>query len=84
MIRVRKVMLVFDSLTRLAIEPDILAITEENMMRYMRKNPMPKDEEYSAEDFIDDITRSSGFYSLPDGIKEETIEYVVDALNYFV
>ena len=84
MIRAKKVMLVFDSITMKAIDPEYLGTTKEEMVDYMQVKPMPKDEKYSGEDFIDDITQSSGFYSLPDGIKEETIEYVVDALNYFV
>ena len=92
MMREEKIMLVsgsmtmlsFDKITVLVIKPIHLETAEERMVEYMQKNPMPKDKEYSDEDFINDITKSSGFYSLPDGIKEETIEYITDALNYFV
>ena len=84
MIRAEKTILVYDSIMMLAIEPEYLGITEEKMVEYMRETPMPKDEKYSGEDFIDDITQSTGFYSLPDGIKEETIAYIEDALNEIV
>ena len=84
MIRAEKIILVFDSITRTAIEPEYLGITKEEMVDYMQEKPMPKDEKYSGEDFINDITQSSGFYSLPDGIKEEMIAYIADALNNLV
>lgn len=81
MICAQKVILVFEDVTMIPIVPKYLGITEEKMVEYMRENPMPKDEEYSGEDFINDITESGGFYSLPDGIKKKTIDYIVDMLN---
>jgi len=74
-------MLSFDKITVLIIKPIHLGAAEEKMVEYMKENPMPKDEKYSEKDFIYDITQASGFHSLPDGAKEETIEYVINALN---
>ena len=75
-------MLAYDSITMSAIEPIGLQITKDELMDYMKEYPMPEDEKYSKKDFISDITQyASGFYSLPDGVKEETVEYVEDALN---
>ena len=92
MIHAEKVILVsgritmsaFGKITMLSIKPIHLGTTEEKMVEHMKENPMPIDEKYSEEDFIYDITKTSGFYSLPDGSKEETIEYVINALNKLV
>ena len=75
-------MLAYDSITMVAIEPNYLQITKDELEEYMEEYPMPEDEKYSKKDFICDITQySSGFYSLPDGIKEETVEYIEEVLN---
>ena len=81
MIRIEKVMLVYDSITGLAIEPNYLQITKDELIDYMKAYPMPRDAKYSQKDFIHDITQSSGFYSLPNGVKKETVEYIEDTLN---
>ena len=81
MICIKNVILVYDSITMSAIEPNCLQITKDDLIEYMKEYPMPKDAKYSQDDFIHDITQSSGFYSLPDGIKKETLEYIEDVLN---
>ena len=45
---------------------------------------MPEDKLYTEEDLILDMTRSEGVYTLPEGIKEETIEYIEELLNKLV
>lgn len=84
MIRIENVMLVYDSITGLAIEPNYLEIAKDDLVDYIKENPMPKDAKYSQEDFIYDVIHSSGFYSLPSGVKEKTVEYVADVLNDFI
>ena len=81
MIQIRNVLLAYDSITMSAVEPIDLQITKDELMDYMKEYPMPKDMKYSQKDFIHDITQSSGFYSFPEGIKKETVEYIEDALN---
>ena len=81
MIRIKNVMLVYDSVTMSAIEPNYLQITKDELIEYMETFPMPKDAKYSQDDFIHDISESTGFYSLPDGVKKETVEYIEDTLN---
>jgi len=80
-IQVGRFWVVYESFTMNAIDPEYLSITEEEIREYMKEHPMPDDENYSEEDLIGDITNSSGFYCLPDEIKEETREYVKQLLN---
>ena len=84
MIRIENVMLVYDSITGLAIEPNYIGIEKDDLVAYIKENPMPKDAKYSQDDFIYDMINSSGFYSLPTGVNEKTVEYVADALNDFI
>ncbi|AMM40721.1 hypothetical protein HS1_000917 [Candidatus Desulfofervidus auxilii] len=54
------------------------------MKTYLKDHPMPEDPAYSKEELIDDITKSSGFYCLPNDTKEETREYVAELLNALI
>ncbi|MDL1966028.1 MAG: hypothetical protein LWW90_05050 [Candidatus Desulfofervidus auxilii] len=54
------------------------------MKTYLEDHPMPEDPAYSKEELIDDITKSSGFYCLPNDTKEETREYVAELLNALI
>ena len=82
MIQTKKVILAYDSVTGLAVEPIDLQITKDELMDYMKDYPMPRDVKYSQKDFIHDITQTlSDFYSFPEGIKKETVEYIEDVLN---
>ena len=81
MIQIKKILLAYDSTTRSAIEPIDLQITKDELIDYIKEYPMPRDAKYSQDNFIHDITQAYGFYSFPDGMKKETIEYIEDALN---
>jgi len=83
-IRIEKKIIAYESITCTAIDPGYLGIDEDNIRNYLRENPMPEDELYTEEDLIMDLTRSEGVYTLPEGIKEETIEYIEDLLNKLV
>ena len=80
-IRVEERVVVYESVTMEAINPEYLGITEEQIREYMKKNPMPEDPAYSPEDLILDLTQSSGMLTLPKKTKPETREYVADLLN---
>ena len=84
MIECKKVWLVYESNTSTALDPEYLSITEDDIYEYMKENKMPEDPAYSKSDLILDLTKSSGFYQLPDEIKKETINYIVDMLNDLV
>lgn len=75
-IRVDDFKLVYESVTMTPIDPEYLGITREQIENYLKDSPMPDDPAYSVEDMIGDITGSSGFYSLPKDIKDETADFI--------
>jgi len=84
MIRIEEKLVAYDSMTYEAINPEYLGLTEEEIRKYMKKNPMPKDPTYTPEDLIQDLTNSSGMYTLPKTVRPETIEYVENLLNNLI
>ena len=76
-IRVGNFKVVYDSFTMQSIDPEYLSISRKDMEEYLKDNPMPDDPEYSVEEMIGDITGSSGFYTLPDAIKDKTASFVI-------
>ena len=80
-IRVGNFKLVYNSFTMDTIDPAYLGISKKQIEEYLRKNPMPDDPVYSMEDMIGDITGSSGFYSLPNEIKDETADFIATLIS---
>lgn len=85
-IRVGDFKVVYDSITMEAINPENLGIKKEQIEDYLKMSDdvgrgMPDDPEYSREDMIGDITGSSGFYTLPDKIKDETADFIATLIN---
>jgi len=80
-IRIQKKLIAFESITMSGIDPSFLGLEEEEIKEYLQKHKMPEDEFYSEEDLIGDLTNSEGIYTLPDGVKEETIDYIEELLN---
>jgi hypothetical protein len=83
-IRIEKKIMAYESITCTAIDPSYLSLDEDTIRKYLRENLMPEDKLYTEEDLILDLTRSEGVYTLPEGIKEETIEYIEELLNKLV
>ena len=80
-VRVDRFWVVYDSVCGEAIDPEYLGISKEDIREYMKENPMPKDPEYSPEDLIIDVTKSSGFLKLPDAMQPETRGYVAELIG---
>jgi hypothetical protein len=83
-IRIEKKIMAYESITCTAIDPSYLSLDEDTIRKYLRENLMPEDKLYTEEDLILDLTQSEGVYTLPEGIKEETIEYIEELLNKLV
>jgi len=81
MIKIRKCWMIYESVTMEGIDPSALRISEEDIRNYLRANPMPEDPAYSRDNLIHDLTRSSGTYTLPNDIRQETRDYIEDMLN---
>ncbi len=80
-IRVDNIKLVYESTTMEAIMPEYLGITKEQIEEYLKELPMPEDPAYPKEDMIGDITKASGFYSLPKDIKDETADFIATLIS---
>ena len=80
-IRIERKLVCYESVTMEAINPQFHNISKEKIIRYMKNNPMPNDPAYSKEDLILDLTQSQGMYTLPNNVRQETIEYIENLLN---
>ncbi len=81
MIRIDKKLIAYESTCMDTIDPKYHRPEDGWLDEYFRRNPFPVDSSYSKDDFIYDITQSTGFLSFPGAIKQETIEYVSELLN---
>ena len=82
-IRIEDKKIVFESITWTAIEPSTLNIGADEAKEYIKKHPMPKDPEYSAEDLIGDL-QTDGFWTLPMTIKPETEVFIIDLIDELI
>lgn len=80
-IRIENKLVVYESVTMEAFNPEYNRIKAEKIREYLKEHPMPDDPEYNSDDLIYDLTESSGMYTLPLAVKESTIDYVADLLN---
>ena len=83
-IRVGNFKLVYESITMEAIYPEYLGIIREQIVEHIKNHPYPDDPNYPKEFMIGGITKSSGFYSLPKDIKDETADWIADMLNTLI
>lgn len=84
MIHIRKGYYAINTFNYEGINPEYLNIDENELIRYLEEHPMPEDSAYTRDDLVNDLTVSSGLYTLPDGIKQETIDYIEELLNELV
>jgi hypothetical protein len=68
---------IFDSINCTFIEPNSLCIDKEKVDEYLKTHPFPKDPEYSVEDLVGDL-QTTGSWTLPEGIKDETGEFIAE------
>ena len=80
-IRVGRFNVVYESVCMEAIDPQYLGIRKEAIEKYLEEHPYPEDPNYPVEFMIGDITQSSGFYCLPDDIKDETADFVAQLIS---
>jgi len=84
MIRASSSIHFIDSVTCDGYDPEYNRVDENELNDYLKKHPFPKDPNYSVDDLKNDLLFSSGLYTLPNGVKEETVEYIEDLLNELV
>ena len=83
-IRVEPKIIVYESVTMTAIDPEHLGFKEDEIRRYMKENPMPDDPSYSSNDLVIDLTESAGILTLPDGVTPETMDYVAELIQALI
>ena len=79
-IRIEKKVIVYNSTDMLAIEPQYLGINETDLRKYLADNKFPEDPSYGYGDLVYDLLDSTGIWTLPNEIKQETCDYIVEAL----
>jgi len=83
-IRFKEVTIAMETITSTAYDPEYNRVDREELDRYLKENPFPKDDAYSEEDLRSDLLHSSGAYTLPKGVQMETKAYIEDLLNELV
>ena len=78
-IRFVRVCGIYDSVNDKFVEPAYLGLEPDEVKEYIKEHPFPKDESYSVDDFLYDLT-TSGSWTLPDDIKKETGEYIAELI----
>lgn len=83
-IRIENVRIVFESVGGNAIDPSMdLMVDEDEIENYIKKNPFPESENYTKDDFINDML-SSGFLELPNNLKDETEDYIAEFIEEYL
>ena len=81
-IQIRKWYVPIQSITGNVIEPEYMDWKKDDIEEYLKEHPMPEDKNYSKEDLMSDLTDSSGSLTFSSDLKEETIEYLSDLMNW--
>ena len=84
MIKIERLWIAYEDTSGEVINPEYFSFKEKDILKYMEENPMPQDLEYTKEDLIYDLTKSSGFYCLPKNIGKKTKEYIENLLNALI
>jgi len=71
---------IFDSFNHQFFDPSYSLIQVEEILSYLAEYPFPADPDYSQEDLIRDLTRSSGSLIIPCK-NRETAEFICELLN---
>ena len=67
--------IVYESVTSTPIDPSV-CFTEKQVKKYIRNNPLPKDDDtYSEEQLMNDL-ESEGFWVVPEDITDEWSKYI--------
>ena len=80
-VRAMKAWVFLQSCTGIGFNPEYGGISAGKIRAYIKEHSMPKDPEVTKQDLIQDISNSSGLYTLSADAKEETADYVADMLN---
>lgn len=80
-IRIKKEIVVYDSITGIGIEPNYL-FNADKVKEYLKIHKFPEGE-YTSEDLFYD-TQSTGVWMLPEYITNEQIKYIGEMCNEMI
>jgi len=83
-IKIEKKIVAYSSIDNEAFDPAYMSITREAVVDYIKNNPVPKDDNYTVGNIINDLTESSGMYCLPASTSQEMVDYIEEMLNYLI
>ena len=81
-IRIAKYLMAFHSFTCTGVEPEYMNWKPEDIEEYLKEHPMSDDPNYSKDDMINDLTDSSGTLTFPEDLKQETIDFLEELMNW--
>lgn len=81
-IKIEKYYVPIQSITGDGIEPEYMGWERKDIEEYLEEHTMPEDENYSTEDMINDLTDTSGILTFSVDLKEETIRFLDELMNY--
>jgi len=83
MIRLKKGWYAIEDYSGEGIEPNYwfgMGFDKRRLLSVIHHKPMPQDEAYGLEDFLEDL-ESEGLWTFPEGMKEETARWIEEVLN---
>lgn len=82
-IRIEKKLVVYESVTLNAIEPQYVFPDREEVKEYLKENPFPEIDGYDKDHLLWD-TQSDGFWTLPENVTGEQKEYIINMIDHFM
>jgi hypothetical protein len=74
---------IYDSINCRFVEPFFLGISKEKVEAYLKDHPFPEDPAYSIESLMGDL-QTTGSWTLPKDVKEETGEFIADMIQELI
>lgn len=82
-IRIEKKNIVYENVGCISIEPCCVFPNIDEVKEYLKDNPFPETEHYTAENLLGD-TQSSDAWWLPDEVTEEQKTYIEEMTEFFL
>jgi len=71
---------IYDSINCRFVEPAYLLLDKQKVTQYLKEHPFPKDPAYSEESLLGDL-QTTGSWTLPNDIRDETGEYIAEMIH---
>lgn len=82
-IRIEKRNVVFDNDSNKCIEPEYVFFDTKKVEEYLKQNPFPSTEYYTAKDLLLDVLYTHGTWWIPIGITVQQKDYIIKIVRTF-